>query len=94
LATPAAHAAVPPAAAQWARLTPARAKVERNEELFTTISGDAVKPLYTPLDLAGFDYARDLGFPGEYPQWLSLCGNRSESGSTLRLDVFAAGTHG
>ena len=23
--------------------------------------------LYTPLDLEGFDYERDLGFPGEYP---------------------------
>jgi methylmalonyl-CoA mutase N-terminal domain/subunit len=55
------------AAAQWASRTPARARVERDDELFTTISGDAVKPLYTPVDLAGFDYARDLGFPGEYP---------------------------
>jgi len=26
-----------------------------------------VNRLYTPLDIAGFDYARDLGFPGEYP---------------------------
>ena len=25
------------------------------------------KNLYTPLDLEGFDYERDLGFPGEYP---------------------------
>lgn len=25
------------------------------------------KKLYTPLDLEGFDYERDLGFPGEYP---------------------------
>lgn len=25
------------------------------------------KNLYTPLDLGGFDYERDLGFPGEYP---------------------------
>uniref|UniRef100_UPI004027400F acyl-CoA mutase large subunit family protein n=1 Tax=Dialister sp. TaxID=1955814 RepID=UPI004027400F len=25
------------------------------------------KHLYTPLDLEGFDYERDLGFPGEYP---------------------------
>ena len=23
--------------------------------------------LYTPLDIEGFDYERDLGFPGEYP---------------------------
>ena len=28
-----------------------------------------VEPLYTPLDLerTGFDYLRDLGFPGQYP---------------------------
>jgi methylmalonyl-CoA mutase N-terminal domain/subunit len=54
------------AQAAWAARTPARAKVERDDP-FTTISGDPVKALYTPLDLAGFDYERDLGFPGEYP---------------------------
>jgi methylmalonyl-CoA mutase N-terminal domain/subunit len=26
-----------------------------------------VQRLYTPLDIAGMDYERDLGFPGEYP---------------------------
>ena len=25
------------------------------------------QPVYTPLDLEGFDYERDLGFPGFYP---------------------------
>ncbi len=34
---------------------------------FTTDSGIPVKPLYTPLDLAGIDYQREIGFPGEYP---------------------------
>ncbi len=34
---------------------------------FTTVSGRRVAPLYTPLDRDGFDYARDLGFPGEFP---------------------------
>ena len=34
---------------------------------FTSISGKKIKELYTPLDLDGFDYLRDLGFPGEYP---------------------------
>ena len=34
---------------------------------FITISGAEVQRLYTPLDLAGLDYERDLGFPGEYP---------------------------
>jgi methylmalonyl-CoA mutase N-terminal domain/subunit len=54
------------AQAEWAARTPARSKVER-DDLFETISGDKVKALYTPTDLAGFDYERDLGFPGEYP---------------------------
>jgi methylmalonyl-CoA mutase N-terminal domain/subunit len=39
---------------------------ERRGE-FTTNSGAPVERLYTPLDVAGLDYARDLGFPGEYP---------------------------
>jgi methylmalonyl-CoA mutase, N-terminal domain len=34
---------------------------------FATLSGVPVQPLYTPLDLPDFDYARDLGFPGEFP---------------------------
>jgi methylmalonyl-CoA mutase N-terminal domain/subunit len=36
-------------------------------ELFATISGVPIDPLYTPVDLQEFDYSRDLGFPGEYP---------------------------
>ena len=35
---------------------------------FTTLSGNPVQPLYTPVDLgADWDYAEKLGFPGEYP---------------------------
>jgi methylmalonyl-CoA mutase N-terminal domain/subunit len=34
---------------------------------FTTISGEQAERLYTPADIAGLDYSRDLGFPGEYP---------------------------
>ena len=34
---------------------------------FTTVSGQIVKELYTPLDLQKFDYFQELGFPGEYP---------------------------
>ncbi len=34
---------------------------------YDTISGAPNKLLYTPLDTAGMDYARDLGMPGEYP---------------------------
>ena len=33
----------------------------------TTVSGKKINELYTPLDLDGFDYMKDLGFPGEYP---------------------------
>jgi len=38
---------------------------ERGE--FLTSSDISVNRLYTPLDIADFDYLRDLGFPGEYP---------------------------
>jgi len=34
---------------------------------FTTISGLDLDPLYTPEDLEGLDYHRDLGYPGRYP---------------------------
>jgi methylmalonyl-CoA mutase N-terminal domain/subunit len=34
---------------------------------FTTVSGLPIRRLYTPGDVAGLDYQRDLGFPGEYP---------------------------
>ncbi len=39
---------------------------ERNEK-FTTLSNQEIKRLYTPVDLEGFDYLNELGFPGEYP---------------------------
>lgn len=39
---------------------------ERSETDFRTSSTE-VKPLYTPLDVAGTEYERDIGFPGEYP---------------------------
>jgi methylmalonyl-CoA mutase N-terminal domain/subunit len=34
---------------------------------FTTVSGRRIKELYTPADLGGLDFFRDLNFPGEYP---------------------------
>jgi len=34
---------------------------------WTTVSGRRIKELYTPLDIPGFDYKKELGFPGEYP---------------------------
>ena len=36
-------------------------------ESFMTTSSTPVERLYTPLDISGLDYERDLGFPGEYP---------------------------
>ena len=39
---------------------------ERNVP-FETSSGRPVAPAYTPADLDGFDYADELGLPGEYP---------------------------
>lgn len=34
---------------------------------FLTASSEEIDRLYTPLDIAQMDYARDLGMPGEYP---------------------------
>jgi methylmalonyl-CoA mutase, N-terminal domain len=41
------------------------AKPQNSEQL--TPSQIPVQPLYTPSDLAGWDYDRDLGYPGEFP---------------------------
>ena len=32
-----------------------------------TVSGLSVKPLYTPKDIAGLDFFKDISFPGHYP---------------------------
>jgi methylmalonyl-CoA mutase N-terminal domain/subunit len=48
---------------QWKDSHPAH---ERDWE-FTTLSGQPVGRLYTPLDLQPDEYATDIGFPGEYP---------------------------
>ena len=42
-------------------------KFPERRATFTTISGEEVERLYTPADIAGFDYENKLGFPGEYP---------------------------
>ena len=54
---------------RWIKDTYEQATSKRPErkESFTTISGEEVKPLYTPADVEGLDYTEDLGFPGEYP---------------------------
>ncbi|MBI4587856.1 MAG: methylmalonyl-CoA mutase, partial [Candidatus Rokubacteria bacterium] len=48
-------------------LGPALGKAPKREALFTTSWGSPVELVYTPADLAGFDYLKDLGFPGQYP---------------------------
>jgi methylmalonyl-CoA mutase N-terminal domain/subunit len=40
---------------------------ERKDLYPYTLSGEPVRPLYGPEDLAGMDLARDLAVPGEYP---------------------------
>jgi methylmalonyl-CoA mutase N-terminal domain/subunit len=37
------------------------------QKKFETTSGINLSPIYTPEDLAIFDYSTDLGYPGEYP---------------------------
>jgi methylmalonyl-CoA mutase N-terminal domain/subunit len=48
---------------QWKDSHPSR---ERDWE-FTTLSGQPIAPLYTPLDLQTDEYRTEIGFPGEYP---------------------------
>lgn len=56
---------------EWERgvVRPALKRRKERKEKFQTESGIEVKALYTPLDLAeiGFNYLRDVGFPGKYP---------------------------
>jgi methylmalonyl-CoA mutase, N-terminal domain len=52
---------------QYRLLEPALAKSPQRQPVFTTTSGVPIGGLYTPADLSGFDYARDLGEPGEFP---------------------------
>lgn len=42
-------------------------KVPGAEREYVTFSGLTVKPLYTPKDITGTDYCRDISFPGVYP---------------------------
>jgi len=54
---------------EWTRTDLAQslaATPERAPEFLTT-SSEPIERLYTPLDLADFDYTRDLGLPGQYP---------------------------
>jgi methylmalonyl-CoA mutase, N-terminal domain len=48
-------------------LNPALERAPERQAAFTTTSGVPIERLYTPADLAGFAYDRDLGEPGEFP---------------------------
>jgi len=49
------------------KYSPSLRKLSPEKKEFTTISGKKIKELYTPLDLNGFDYLKESGYPGEYP---------------------------
>jgi methylmalonyl-CoA mutase, N-terminal domain len=53
--------------ARLAEWEAAYGSVPTRDELFTSVSGREVKPLYTPLDVGRAPYQERLGFPGEYP---------------------------
>jgi len=42
-------------------------KAPEIKERFSTVSDMGIGRLYTPEDIQGFDFQRDLNFPGEYP---------------------------
>jgi len=43
------------------------ASMPERQKQFITTSSESVNRLYTPLDVPGLDYEKDLGLPGEYP---------------------------
>jgi methylmalonyl-CoA mutase N-terminal domain/subunit len=55
--------------ARWERdtLEPTLRKSPERKGPFTTISGRPIERLYTAEDVAGIDYARQVGNPGEFP---------------------------
>ena len=54
---------------RWEQLTlfPFMQRRPERRETFRTHGGMALERLYTPAHLEGFDYLRDLGYPGEFP---------------------------
>jgi len=54
---------------RWERETVRRwiEQVPERSGRFSTISDLEIKRLYGPWDIAGVDYLRDIGYPGEYP---------------------------
>jgi methylmalonyl-CoA mutase N-terminal domain/subunit len=54
---------------QWEEetLRPALDQSPERAALFATSTGAPVERVYMPVDVAGLDYLRDLGFPGRFP---------------------------
>ncbi len=56
---------------KWSKETVTKARQQKPERknIFRNQGGTEIGDLYTPLDMEreGFDYIRDLGFPGEFP---------------------------
>ncbi len=72
----------------WERdvLLPNLDRRPETREAFTTISGQPVARLYSPLDISDLDYERDLANPGDYPftRGIHATGYRSKPW-TLRI---------
>src|SRR5271166_6037187 len=66
---PANPAKISPKREAWEKntLRPTLEKSPERQKEFTTVSSYPIRRLYTEDDLAGWDPARDLGFPGEPP---------------------------
>lgn len=70
-------------------------ELEKNPELkseYTTDSWIPVDRLYTPVDVAGIDYLRDIGFPGQYPYTRGLFPSGYRTRAWNRRQVAARGT--
>lgn len=54
---------------EWKKnyLEPALARSPERQSKFSVSSGVELDAVYTPEDLADFDYSREIGYPGEYP---------------------------
>ena len=84
------------AARGWEEMTRApfvAAHPERRDAFLTQALRWPIRPLYTPADLqaVGFDYLRDLGFPGEYPYTRGTQPNGHRSGFWTMTQVTGFG---
>ncbi len=56
-------------------------KVPEKKKEYKTMSGIQLRRVYTPLDIEGLDFLRDIGFPGRYPftRGIQLTGYRTRT---------------